>query len=120
MPQNQLIYKIINKELWSAADATGVFEGASIDLQDGYIHFSTANQSEETAAKHFAGQKDLLLVAVQTDTLGDALKWEPSRGGALFPHLYGSLNTGDALWVKELFVAEDGSHTFPEGWRDAS
>jgi len=113
MQSHKLIYKIIDKAQWTTAEAAGVFEGASIDLNDGYIHFSTAEQSKETAGKHFAGQSDLLLVAVSVAPLGDALKWEPSRGGDLFPHLYGSLKTGDAVWVKELPLDENGIHVFP-------
>ncbi len=113
---NQLIYKIVSRDQWSQAESLGVFEGAAIDLQDGYIHFSDADQAEETVAKHFAGQSDLLLVAVETDTLGEDLKWEVSRGGALFPHLYSSMQVNSAVWVKELPLGEDGRHVFPENW----
>lgn len=116
MSENVQIFKIVSKSQWSDAETTGVFEGASIDLEDGYIHFSTAEQAEETAAKHFAGQSDLLLVAVDATSLGEALKWEPSRGGALFPHLYSSLKTDEVTWVKELPLAGDGSHVFPANW----
>lgn len=94
-----LIYKIVARSLWSEAEQIGRFDGAPVDFIDGYIHFSTAAQLEETAAKHFAGQKDLLLVAVEADRLGTALKWEPSRGGALFPHLYASLDPGTVVSV---------------------
>lgn len=118
MQEHQLIYKIVGKDQWAAAKTAGVFEGAAIDLLDGYIHFSTAEQAEETVAKHFAGQKDLLLVAVGVAALGEALKWEPSRGGALFPHLYATLKPDDSVWVKELPIGEDGAHVFPEGWAD--
>src|SRR5690348_17270042 len=97
-----LIYKICPKGLWTQAEQDGVFAGAPVDLADGYIHFSTAAQARETAARHFAGQADLLLVAVPTQALGDALRWEPSRGGALFPHLYDKFRPGDAAWVKPL------------------
>ena len=86
------IYKILPASLWTEAQRAGVFRGAAIDLTDGYIHFSTAEQAAETAAKHFAGQTDLMLLHVDADALGDALKWEPSRGGALFPHLYAELD----------------------------
>jgi uncharacterized protein (DUF952 family) len=82
-----LIYKICPRALWQEAERDGVFRGAPVDRTDGYIHFSTAAQARETAAKHFAGQTDLLLLAVEAEALGLALKWEPSRGGALFPHL---------------------------------
>jgi uncharacterized protein (DUF952 family) len=87
-----LIYKISPEPLWRAAEAAGAFRGAPIDLEDGYIHFSTAAQVRETAAKHFAGEANLLLVAVDADALGDALRYEPSRGGDLFPHLYAPLD----------------------------
>lgn len=109
-----MIFKIIHREQWAAAEAAGTFTGAAIDLQDGYIHFSTAEQAAETAAKHFAGQADLLLVAVNPETLGESLKWEPSRGGALFPHLYAALDPGKVEWVKELPIGDDGVHQFPE------
>ena len=114
MQSNQVIYKIIDRQQWDAAVKAGVFEGAAIDLQDGYIHFSSADQSVETAAKHFAQQSDLLLVAVDTKTLGDALKWEPSRGGALFPHLYGNLDPSNVVSVTPLPLGDDGLHVFPE------
>jgi uncharacterized protein (DUF952 family) len=110
----QLIYKIAPCALWQAAEAKGVFDGAPIDQADGYIHFSTAAQARETAAKHFAGQDDLLLIAVETDRLGDALKYEVSRGGDLFPHLYASLPLDGVLWVKPLPLGSDGRHHFPE------
>ena len=109
----ELIYKILSAAEWQAAERAGVFKGAGIDLADGYIHFSTANQAEETAAKHFAGQAGLVLVAVDAETLGAALKWEVSRGGQLFPHLYASLAVNDALWVKPLPVGAEGKHIFP-------
>ena len=86
--------------------------GAPIDLADGYIHFSTAAQVAETAAKHFFGQSGLVLVAIDPQTLGPALKWEVSRGGALFPHLYASLATADALWAKPLPLDAEGRHDF--------
>src|SRR5262249_4723632 len=86
-----LIYKICPRPLWQEAEHPGVFRGAPVDHADGYIHFSTAAQVRETATRHFAGQADLLLIAVEAEALGPALKWEPSRGGALFPHLYGDL-----------------------------
>jgi uncharacterized protein (DUF952 family) len=86
-----IIYKICEKALWQPAEAEGAFRGSPVDLRDGFIHFSTAAQLKETAARHFAGVPDLMLVAVEAEALGAALKWEPSRGGALFPHLYGSL-----------------------------
>ena len=106
-----LVYKIIACEAWRAAEAAGVFDGAPVDLADGYIHFSTAEQAAETAAKHFAGQADLLLVAVDAAALGPALKWEPSRGGALFPHLYAPLALSAVAWAKPLPIA-GGRHDF--------
>ena len=109
----QLILKILSAGEWAAAERTGVFRGAGIDLRDGYIHFSTGEQAAETAAKHFAYQRDLVLVAIDADRLGPALKWEVSRGGALFPHLYGTLATRDVLWVKPLPLGADGRHVFP-------
>jgi uncharacterized protein (DUF952 family) len=108
-----LIYKICPRALWQEAERDGVFGGAPVDHADGYIHFSTAGQVRETAAKHFSGQDDLLLVAVETEVLGPALKWEPSRGGALFPHLYGELALEQVAWVKPLTLDADGRHRFP-------
>lgn len=107
-------YKIVPQELWQAAETEGVFHGAPVDLADGYIHFSTAEQVHETAAKHFKGQTDLLLAAFDAAGFGEALKWEPSRGGALFPHLYASLPVSCALWVKPLPLGADGLHQFPD------
>ena len=108
-----IIFKICPGMLWQAAEKAGRFDGAPIDLADGYIHFSTADQVRETAAKHFAGQRDLLLIAVDAEPLDAALKWEISRGGALFPHLYAPLDPAAALWVKPLPTGTDGVHIFP-------
>ena len=105
-----LIYKICPVALWREAEAAGRLTGAPIDLADGYIHFSTADQVHETAARHFAGQDDLCLVAVEADALGEALKWEESRGGALFPHLYRALEVGETLWTRPLPLRGDGIH----------
>lgn len=105
-----MIYKIVPSALWRAAEAGGLFAGAPVDLADGFIHFSTAAQVAETAAKHFAGQGDLLLVAVDPTALGPALRWEVSRGGAEFPHLYAPLAPGDVVWVKPLPLGPDGAH----------
>jgi len=80
-----LLFKICGRLVWHEAERAGVFTGAGADLRDGYIHFSTADQVAETAARHFAGHDDLVIVAVEADQLGAALAWEPSRGGALFP-----------------------------------
>jgi uncharacterized protein (DUF952 family) len=108
-----IIYKICPQALWRQAEEAGRFDGTPIDLADGYIHFSTVGQVRETAAKHFFGQADLLLVAVDAGSLGDALKWEVSRGGALFPHLYQPLDPAAVLWVKPLPLGADGAHIFP-------
>jgi len=108
-----LIYKICPAALWREAEAAGVFRGAPVDLADGFIHFSTAAQVVETAAKHFAGQRDLVLVAVEAGRLGGALRWEPSRGGALFPHLHAPLDPGAAVSVVPLPLGDDGRHAFP-------
>lgn len=108
-----LIYKICPHALWQEAARAGVFRGAPVDCADGYIHFSTAEQVADTAAKHFAGATDLVVVAVETDALGGALRWEPSRGGALFPHLYGELPLDTVQWVRPLPLGADGRHRFP-------
>lgn len=108
-----LIYKIFRASEWAQLQAEGQTQGAPIDLTDGYIHFSTAEQATETAAKHFAGEADLMLLAVDADAAGDALKWEVSRGGALFPHLYRNLTLADVLWAKPLPL-ENGTHIFPD------
>ncbi len=107
------IYKILPRALWAESIATGVFNGSPLDLADGYIHFSTAAQVQETASKHFKDVEDLLLVAVAAPLLGESLKWEPSRGGALFPHLYGALPVGLAEWVKPLPLGLDGIPIIP-------
>lgn len=109
-----LIYKISPGKDWQQAEARGRFSGAPVDLADGFIHFSTAEQVRETAAKHFAGQDGLVLVAVEAEALGEGLKWEPSRGGALFPHLYGELEMSAVRWVRELPLGAGGAHLFPE------
>jgi uncharacterized protein (DUF952 family) len=113
-PVANTIYKICESVLWREAQAAGVFRGAAVDLSDGFIHFSTAAQVSETAARHFAGARDLLLIAVDADALGGALRWEPSRGGALFPHLYGTLALAAVRWVKPLAIGAGGGHVFPE------
>lgn len=109
-----LVYKVCPEPLWREAERAGRFHGAPIDIQDGYIHFSTAAQVRETAAKHFRGQGDLLLIAVEGERLGAALRYESSRGGDLFPHLYAELDPGAALWVKPLPLGPDGAHVFPD------
>jgi uncharacterized protein (DUF952 family) len=109
-----LIFKITPAPLWREAERAGTFQGAPVDLADGFIHFSTAAQAPETAARHFAGLKDLVLIAVETAALGAALRWEPSRGGALFPHLYGPLPLSAVRWVGPLRLGPDGRHVFPD------
>ena len=108
------IYKILPAVLWQEAQRAGVFHGAAIDLTDGYIHFSTAEQAAETAAKHFSGQRDLVLLQVETDALGDALKWEPSRGDTLFPHLYAPLDLKHVKRADPLPLGGNGAHVFPD------
>lgn len=108
-----LIYKIMTAAEWTEFEQNGVFSGAPVDLADGYIHFSTAAQSHETAAKHFADQTDLRLAWAEGDTLGDALKWEVSRGGAKFPHLYRDWQMAEVLGHADLPLV-DGKHLFPD------
>lgn len=110
---HRTIYKICPAPLWRQAEASGVFAGAPVDLADGFIHFSTAAQAPETARRHFAGQEDLLLIAVDAQAAGPALRFEPSRGGDLFPHLHGPLDLAAVRWVKPLPPGPDG-HIFPE------
>jgi uncharacterized protein (DUF952 family) len=107
------VYKIVPAALWAAAEAVGRFDGAPVDAADGFIHFSTAAQVRETAARHFAGQDDLLLVSVDAAALGAALVYEPSRGGALFPHLYAPLPLATVTAVRPLPLGADGQHAFP-------
>lgn len=109
-----VIFKIVDAPSWRAATEAGSFTGSAVDVRDGFIHFSTAAQVRETAARHFAGQSGLLLVAVEADALGDALRWEPSRGGDLFPHLYAPLPLDAVRAVTELPVGADGRHVFPD------
>ncbi|MDA7425820.1 DUF952 domain-containing protein [Thalassococcus lentus] len=108
------IYKILRADEWAELRAKGETTGAPIDVADGYIHFSTADQARETAAKHFAGAEGLMLAALETDRMGDGLKWEESRGGQLFPHLYGPLRLADVTWAQPLPLGPDGEHSFPE------
>ena len=106
-----LIYKIFRRSEWDAFRGAGETDGAPVDLADGYIHLSTAAQVAETAARHFAEESDLVLVAVAPDQLGSALRWEPSRGGALFPHLYRELRAADVVWSRTLPLTPDGHET---------
>jgi len=110
----KIIYKIAPRELWAQAEKAGRFTGAPVDIADGYIHFSTAAQLRETAAKHFANQNDLVLVSVDATRLGENLKYEVSRGGALFPHLYAALSLDAVVTVEPLPLDDNGVHIFPE------
>jgi len=109
-----LVYKILSEADWQEACRLGVYSGSRDDLRDGYIHLSAGHQVAGTAARHFRGLKDLVLVAFAAGDLGDALKWEPSRGGELFPHLYGPLPASAALWTKPLPLGADGVPVTPE------
>lgn len=103
-----LIYKILPRAAWTTAQATGIFSGSPIDLRDGFIHFSTVEQVKDTARLHFRGQTDLLVLEVPTEILGPELKWEPSRDGQLFPHLYGPLATDFVIRVCDAPVDAEG------------
>jgi uncharacterized protein (DUF952 family) len=107
------LYKICPRALWQAAEREGVFRGAPVDRRDGYIHLSAADQVIETAARHFAGMDDLVLVAVDAAALAGNLRWEPSRGGALFPHLYADLPLAAVRWTAPLPLDDSGRHRFP-------
>jgi uncharacterized protein (DUF952 family) len=109
-----VIYKICERAAWDAAQRSGTFTGSAVDLRDGFIHFSTAAQVHDTAAKHFAGAADLVLIAVDAGALPHRLEWEISRGGALFPHLYDALPIAAVLWAKPLPLGRAGQHIFPE------
>lgn len=104
------IYKILSRAEWAAAEAAGRFEGSAVDRADGFIHFSTAAQAPETARRHFAGQADLVVLEVEASDLGEALRWERSRGGDLFPHLYGPL---EATAVRRIAPAPLGPDGLP-------
>jgi uncharacterized protein (DUF952 family) len=108
-----LIYKIFRAAEWQALERDGTTPGVPVDVADGFVHFSTAAQARETAAKHFAGEDGLWLLAIEAEPLGDALVWEPSRGGALFPHLYRDLRRADVVWARPLPL-ESGAHEFPK------
>lgn len=110
-----LIYKIVDAAAWQKAMESKCFEGAAIDLADGFIHLSSVLQAEETARRHFQGRDGLVLVAFDENRFGTELKWEPSRGGDLFPHVYGPINPAWALWTKPLPWV-NGAHVFPQGW----
>ncbi|MEQ9695146.1 DUF952 domain-containing protein [Shimia sp. SDUM112013] len=109
-----LIFKIFRADEWAALRQDGETTGAPVDVADGFVHFSTAEQVAETAAKHFAGEENLFLLGLESEEFGEALKWEPSRGGALFPHLYRPLRLEDVAWAQPLPI-ENGKHQFPAG-----
>ena len=115
MRNPELIYKIASHEAYRVFSKTGVFPGMPIDISDGYVHFSTAAQLAETLRLHFAGQGNLVVFSVRTYDLGTSLRWEPSRGGQLFPHLYGKLPVGAVRRVAPLPLGEGGRHIFPWG-----
>jgi uncharacterized protein (DUF952 family) len=108
------IYKICPASAWREAERQGTYRGSADDARDGFIHFSTATQVRGTAEKYFSGQKGLFLIAVDAAALGDSLRWEPARGGELFPHLYGELEFDAVISVIDLPLRSDGSHTIPE------
>jgi uncharacterized protein (DUF952 family) len=112
-----LVYKISSRAAWRKAEAEGVFTGAPVDVKDGFIHFSASHQVRETATRHFAGQADLILAVIDADRLGAALKWEASRGGDLFPHLYGPLPMSAVTGVFDLPLGADGLPLVPESIR---
>lgn len=109
-----MIYKILRAEEWDRFQSEGVFHGAPVDFTDGFIHLSSAGQVAETAWKHFRQAENLTLLAVDDVLCGDNLKWEPSRGGALFPHLYAPLPMTAVAWSAPLPLGPDGRHVFPE------
>jgi uncharacterized protein (DUF952 family) len=108
------IYKICEQTSWRLAEQAGTYRGSAADARDGFIHFSTAAQLAGTLAKHFSGQRELLLVAVDVEALGAALKWEPSRGGDLFPHLYAALPLSAVCWTKPVPEEISGQRVLPE------
>lgn len=109
----ELIFHMARQGALDAARAAGVYEGTAEDRADGFVHFSTAAQVRESAAKHRAGERDLVLLACDLSALGDALRWEPARGGQLFPHLYGPVPLAAVVWIKPLPLGPDGAHVFP-------
>ena len=108
-----LVYKIFRDSEWQALRNNGQSNGSPIDLTDGFVHLSTGEQASETAAKYFACQANLMLLAFEAEALGTDLKWQPSRGGALFPHLYRALKLSEVIWTKPLPLV-DGQHVFPD------
>jgi uncharacterized protein (DUF952 family) len=109
----RMIYHMCPAETWQAAARAGIYRGTADDLRDGFIHFSTADQIAESARRHRAGQSGLMLISVESTRLGDRVKWEKSRGGDLFPHLYGALDPAEVTSVRPLPLGPDGEHLFP-------
>jgi uncharacterized protein (DUF952 family) len=109
------VYKICSSAMLQEARGRGRFEGSADDARDGFIHLSGGHQVAGTLSKYFAGQRDLVLLAIDPDRLGRSLRWEKSRGGELFPHLYGLLDLDHVISVEALVLQEDGSHRLPEG-----
>jgi uncharacterized protein (DUF952 family) len=107
------IYRLLDADVWEQAQRAGAFHGTEHDVRDGFIHFSTAAQVAETAARHYAARPNLILLWVDTARLGDALRWEPSRGGALFPHLYAPLPVASVTRAEPLPLSAEGRHRFP-------
>ena len=114
--KDKVIYHMCRTDEWQTAQETGIYPGSSQDQADGFIHFSTKQQVWTSAAKHRRGQDGILLLSVETSQLGTALKWEPSRGGALFPHLYGPLAVAAVIDATPLPLGDDGIHVFPDGF----
>jgi uncharacterized protein (DUF952 family) len=112
----KLIYKVTSQSEWASAESVGVFAGAPVDFQDGFIHFSTEAQLRETVEKHFQGQADLLVLSVEIDRLGHEINWEASRGGQLFPHLYAPLSIEAVVEVIDLPIGKDGCFIFPDNF----
>ena len=109
---SDLAFKIVSAEDWTAIQATGGYDGSAVDLRDGYIHLSAPDQLAGTAAKHYAGRDDLMLLDVDLTPYGEAIVWEPSRGGALFPHLYGRLSAATVIRARRFAVTAAGEMTF--------
>jgi uncharacterized protein (DUF952 family) len=108
------LYKIMSKQEWESAQAQGIYEGSEVDRKDGFIHLSAAHQVRATAQKHFSGKTDLVLISVAQENLGPSLKWEASRGGDLFPHIYGPLQL-NAMSEAVPLPLVNGAHQFPPG-----
>lgn len=109
-------YKVVTRDQWTQWRADESFTGAPVDIADGYIHLSARDQVVETVAKHFGGQDDLVLAMIDLPALGDAVQWEPSRGGALFPHVYGPIPMSAVTTKATLRLGPDGKHIFPAGF----